>query len=136
MEKYFYFVITPNAKIYRAESIHSRILKLDELQKAVQGYIETVRSQSDELNCTPYKVIGLVNEEGRLQGLADNPIGSMVLSYPVPLCGNVVILQVDGEELIGFNEKEADAIGRHIYHTRNLYAGYFSPGDGGALQCC
>lgn len=129
MENYYYFVITPDARIYLTRSINGRILWLDELQKTVQGYIETVRSQSDELNCTPYKVIGLVNEKGCLQGLADNPIGSMVLRYPVQLCGNVVILQVDGEEMIGFNEKEADAIGRHIYRIRNLYAAFFkSPG--------
>ena len=128
-EEYYYFIITPESKTYRVESIHGRILKLDELQKAVEGYIETVRSQSDTLSRTPYQVIGIVNEEGHLKMLAENPIGSMVLHYPELLVGNVVIAQVDGEDIVGFNELESNEIGRRIYPTRNLYAGYF--GNGG-----
>ena len=130
METYFYFVITPEHNVYRVEIKNGRIPELEELQKAVEGYIEIILARpSETLSCTPYQVIGIMNEEGRLQLLADNPIASMVLHYPEPLVGNVVIAQVDGEKIIGFAEKDADEIGRRIYHTRNLYAGYF--GNGG-----
>ena len=130
METYFYFVITPEHNVYRVEIKNGRIPELEELQKAVEDYIEIILARpSETLSCTPYQVIGIMNEEGRLQLLADNPIASMVLHYPEPLVGNVVIAQVDGEKIIGFAEKDADEIGRRIYHTRNLYAGYF--GNGG-----
>lgn len=129
METYFYFVITPDARVYRVEIKSGRIPELDELQKSVQGYIETVSGRlatGDGQHLIP--IVGIVNEEGRLQALADNPMASLVLRYPEPLAGNVVILQADGEDLVGFSSKEANEIGPMIYRIRNLYAVYFSNG--------
>lgn len=117
METYYYFIITPNAKVFRIEIMEGRIPELEDLQKAVGGYIETVRASGETLNCTPYQIIGIVNDEGRMKLLADNPIASMVLHYPEPLVGNVVIAQVDDEKIVGFGSKDANEIGRRIYRT-------------------
>jgi hypothetical protein len=122
METYFYFVITPDARVYRVEIKSGRIPELDELQNAVGGYIETVSGPL-------YPVIGIVNEEGRLKGLPDNPYGSMVVQYPELLCGNVVIAKVDGEEIVGFDAPEAIRIGQRIHQTCILFSDFFGGED-------
>lgn len=116
-EKYFYYIVRPNATVERVEIPSGRVPELENLQKAVDGYIETVSGPL-------YPLIGIVNEEGRLRGLADNPIGSMAIRYPELLCGNVVIAFAEGENIVGFSEKDADEIRRQIHRIRNLFASY------------
>ena len=123
MEKYFYLLIAPDNTIQSFESKTGRVLDLDDLQQAVGGYIETVSGPL-------YPLIGIVNEEGRLRGLADNPIGSMAIRYPELLCGNVVIAFAEGENIVGFSEKDADEIIRQLHRIRHLYAAFFK-GTGG-----
>lgn len=62
---------------------------LDELQRAVGGYIET-------LTLIPGKAVMIVNEEGRILGLPVNPAASSLAGTLI--VGTALIVGVDGEE--------------------------------------
>lgn len=63
--------------------------KLEEIQKAVGGYIESVSLPLRDS-------VMIVNEEGLLLGLKINIIASEIANQPI--VGNALILGVDGEE--------------------------------------
>lgn len=69
---------------------------LEALQTAVDGYIESV-------TLIPDKAVMIVNEEGRLRGMAPNPIASAAAN--VPIVGPAIIAGVAGEE---FTDVPAD----------------------------
>ena len=84
-------------------------------QKAVGGFFEIVRP----LTITgPYRM--LINEEGKIEGLPLNQIGSLLYGSFIhgdPIVGNLLILKegfVDGEpDLVGLDDKEiAELIGK------------------------
>lgn len=78
---------------------------LEALQKAVEGYIETVTVSAGDK-----KLVIICNEEGKLTGMAPNfKIGSE------QIVGTVIVVGVDGEEFtdvpIGLDEWEEMLIG-------------------------
>ena len=75
--------------------------KLEELQKAVGGYIETV-------NIPYHDSVMIVNEEGLLLGLKINIIASEIANQPI--VGNALILGVDGEEFTDISEEATSSI--------------------------
>ena len=74
------------------------------LGKEVGGYIEVVHPR--RLEAAPFVMI--VNEEGRLEGLPLNTLGSFLYGAPIhgePIVGSIIILQE------GFVNRERDIIG-------------------------
>ena len=83
-------------------------ISLKDMQKIVEGYIETVPlllpdSMSGEENV---KLLMIVNEEGKLMGLPRNREAS-ILSAADRIVGNAIIAGARGEEIIGLREKAA-----------------------------
>lgn len=76
-------------------------MKLETMQKLVGGPIESVHTL-------------LVNEEGRLKGLSENPRAEEMASYAAPahakLVGPAIVAAGRGEEIIGFAKPVADTI--------------------------
>ena len=62
---------------------------LEALQKAVDGYIETV-------TLVQGRSVMIVNEEGLLRGMSPNPIAS--LAAGTQIVGPAVVVGVDGDE--------------------------------------
>lgn len=62
---------------------------LEALQAAVDGYIEAV-------TLAPGRAVMIVNEEGRLRGMAPNTVAS--LAAGTQIVGPAVVVGVDGEE--------------------------------------
>ncbi len=83
-------------------------ISLKDMQKIVEGYIETVPlllpdSMSGEENV---KLLMIVNEEGKLMGLPRNRLAS-ILSAADRIVGNAIIAGARGEEIIGLREEAA-----------------------------
>ena len=78
---------------------------LEALQEAVYGYIEAV-------TLIPDKVTMLVNEEGRLRGMAANPAASALTGLPI--VGPAIIVGVDGDEFCDAPEEYAARIRRRF----------------------
>lgn len=127
MEKYFYFVVKPDGAFEQVEIKDSRVPELEDLQKAVGGYIEVVSGPL-------FPIVAIVNEEGRLKGLEDNPFGTMAIRYPEPLCGNVVIAAVDGEDIVGLNEELTHLMRRSINQVVVLFGSFFNSNGGGTIK--
>lgn len=68
---------------------------LEALQAAVDGYIEAV-------TLIPGKAVMIVNEEGLLRGMAQNPIASNVANTQI--VGPAVVVGVDGEDFTDIPE--------------------------------
>ena len=69
---------------------------LEALQEAVFGYIEAI-------TLVPDRAVMIVNEEGRIRGMAVNPAASAVSGIPV--VGPALIVGVDGDEFTDVPEK-------------------------------
>lgn len=69
---------------------------LEALQDAVFGYIETI-------TLVPDRAVMIVNEEGRIRGMAVNPAASTVSGIPV--VGPALIVGVDREEFCDVPEE-------------------------------
>ena len=69
---------------------------LEALQEAVFGYIETI-------TLVPDRAVMIVNEEGRIRGMAVNPAASAASGIPV--VGPALIVGVDGEEFCDVPEE-------------------------------
>ena len=82
------------------------------LGEEVGGYIEVVHPRRLD---APFVMI--VNEEGRLEGLSQNALGSFLYGTPIhgePIVGNIIILQegfVNGErDIIGLDDDLAQNV--------------------------
>ena len=80
------------------------VLSLDEMQELVGGPIETVPVAlsdrwTDERGVRP---VMLVNEEGKLQGLARNALATELLRYDICdyVVGDVILPGIRGEEIV------------------------------------
>ena len=76
---------------------------LEALQAAVNGYIETI-------NIVPDEAVMIVNEEGRLRGMAPNPIASAFAG--IDIVGPALIVGVDEDDFTDVPEDAADALKR------------------------
>ena len=74
---------------------------LETLQKEVEGYIEC-------LTLVPQKVAMIVNEEGRLCGMAPNLVASAVAG--VSIVGPAVVVGIDDEDFCDIPEEYARRI--------------------------
>ena len=71
---------------------------LEALQEAVFGYIETI-------TLVPDRAVMIVNEEGRIRGMAVNPAASTVSGIPV--VGPALIVGIDGDDFCDIPEEYA-----------------------------
>ncbi|MBQ8960888.1 MAG: DUF3846 domain-containing protein [Ruminococcus sp.] len=69
---------------------------LEALQEAVYGYIETI-------TLTPDRAVMIVNEEGRIRGMAVNPAATKYTG--IVIVGPALIVGVDGEEFCDVPEE-------------------------------
>ncbi len=76
---------------------------LEALQAAVNGYIETI-------GIVPGEAVMIVNEEGRLRGMAPNPIASAFAG--IDIVGSALIVGVDEDDFTDVPEDAADALKR------------------------
>ena len=76
---------------------------LEALQKAVDGHIETI-------GIVPGEAVMIVNEEGRLRGMAPNPIASAFADSDI--VGPALIVGVDEDDFTDVPEDAADALKR------------------------
>ena len=76
---------------------------LEALQAAVNGYIETI-------GIVPGEAVMIVNEEGRLRGMAPNPIASAFAG--IDIVGPALIVGVDEDDFTDVPEDAADALKR------------------------
>lgn len=76
---------------------------LELLQKLVGGYIEAVPAKHGVL---------IVNDAGKLYPLAMNAVATELLRSDIHdfICGDAVLVQADGEHLIGFSKEQAQRI--------------------------
>lgn len=82
-------------------------LDLKELQGIVGGYIETVSTMFRRYGAP---IVLIVNEEGKLQGLEPNRAASACIDYQDIICGNAILMQAKGENLVGFDKSTAERI--------------------------
>jgi len=87
-------IIKPDCRVEIIEA--EEMPELDVLQELVDGYIETVSLKGRD------DYIGIVNEEGKLRGLDFNLPATHIVDYD-SIAGNMLILKVDGEDLIAFD---------------------------------
>ena len=69
--------------------------ELGALQEAVYGYIETITLMPD-------RAVMIVNEEGRIRGMAVNPAASAIAGTQI--VGPALVVGVDGEEFTDIPE--------------------------------
>ena len=76
---------------------------LELLQRLVGGYIEAVPAKHGVL---------IVNDAGKLYPLAMNAVATEMLRSDIHdvICGDAVLVQADGERLIGFTKEQAQQI--------------------------
>lgn len=84
-------------------------LELDELQDLVEGYIETVPAFVDEIE---EPIVMIVNEEGKLKGLAVNECETDIMRYNIcdVIVGNAVLVIQSGAELLPMDKATAEKI--------------------------
>ena len=86
-------IIQPDGTTETTERASSERPSLDELQKAVGGYIESVD------RFLPEGTVAYANEEGLLVGLDRNPTATDAVKWPYPIVGPVIICEgFDPEE--------------------------------------
>jgi hypothetical protein len=86
-------IIQPDGTSTTEERVSSARPGLDELQKAVGGYIESVDRFLAE------GTVAYANEEGLLVGLDRNPVATKRVKWPHPIVGPVIICEgFDPEE--------------------------------------
>lgn len=91
-------------------------LSLEDMQGIVEGYIETVptllHTSWGDKDCD--RILLIVNEEGKLQGLPYNQFATEMSAVVVDdeIMGNAILMQARGDELVGFSESKARYIVR------------------------
>lgn len=83
-------------------------LTLEDLQRAVGGYIETVGVTGDFAG---RKILLIVNEEGVIRSLEFNAHATSLVDYPI--FGNCVVVRADGEELVPLDKEDV----QNLYKT-------------------
>lgn len=95
----------------------------EQIREAVGGYYENVYPKR-----LPEGFVMVVNEEGRLQDLPINEIGSYLYGSDVhgePIVGNIIILKLgyyeDEPDVVGMTDNEAITIAENlIYNVKAL----------------
>lgn len=93
---------------------------LKSLQTLVGGYIETVPLARDYRLVVPGATM-IVNEEGKLQNLHFNPIATQIASLEDDhIEGTAIIVKTIGEEIIGFDDTEADELASFMEYDLHI----------------
>ena len=116
MDRYM-IVIPAKNRAFNMKCDDGDSMKLETLQKLVGGPIEPVPALLSAEWAREKEVDGillLVNEEGRLKGLPENPRAEEMVSYAAPahakLVGPAIVAAGRGEEIIGFAKPVAETI--------------------------
>lgn len=116
MDRYM-IVIPAKNRAFNMKCDDGDSMKLETLQKLVGGPIEPVNSVLSAEWAREKDVDGillLVNEEGRLKGLPENPRAEEMASYAAPahakLVGPAIVAARRGDELIGFAKPVVETI--------------------------
>ena len=106
--KEFIVIVTSAPKVTFTVKETNAEKMLDDLQQAVDGFIEIVRPFGRSGN----HLVMVVNDEGLIRGMEANPIGSLL--YGDTIAGPIVLMKEgirDGEpDLIGLTQEEADFV--------------------------
>lgn len=95
-------ILAPDGHVIVAPIRNGITLKM--LQDLVGGYIETVPAK-------PEGTVLIVNEEGKLRGMAYNTRATNISRlYGGNIVGVAVMCRAEGEELLPFDQKEAFAL--------------------------
>ena len=119
-DKTAFITISPGKRVELVVSTQEELLQ--QMQAAVDGYIETVpdvHERLPRLMQTEHPVM-LCNDEGLLLGMPRNPMAQAIAGY-APLCGTVVIGRIiqteDGDrDISGWPVQEASALWRRLFH--------------------
>lgn len=107
-------VIRPDRTSYILHCFPKDTLPLRDLQDIVEGPIEvvdTVLSKGWVEEKDMERIVLVVNEEGKMQGLPVNRDATRLsLIFHDVIVGNAVLMGVRGEDLIGFSLEEAERI--------------------------
>lgn len=113
MDRYAVF-ITPKGKGGMIHCFPGEGFELEEMQKMVEGYIETVPVALSAAKLGEEDVdrlVMIVNEEGKLKGLKYNETATdMTMLAQDSIVGNALIMAQRGEELIGVTRETAAKI--------------------------
>lgn len=101
--------------------VETEDVRLRDLQELVDGYIESVSLSPQFLTLTDEKqprLIMLVNEEGKMRGLAYNAIATQIFGGEGDcIVGDAVIAGTDGEDIVplpdGLAQEIMDAIAEY-----------------------
>jgi len=78
-------LIKPDGSVITVEPENGTDFRLDELNRFVEGYIEVIRPPGMP------GVIMVINEEGKLKGLAHNAVASKFWHDADPIVGNALL---------------------------------------------
>lgn len=108
MEQYF-IIIHPNGRVEKQRAPEEN-KQLEFLQEAVGGYIETV-----PCGITSEGII-IVNEEGKLKNLPENPLASKISKIYEGdyIVGTAVFAIVAGEDILALPPTEAEMFANFI----------------------
>lgn len=105
MKEKVYIKIRPSGEISTCPCGDDGSITLEEMQKAVGGYIEMAGSAFGGL-------VMIVNEEGKLRDLPYNPVATAIKGVGgLPddyIVGTVLLVRPDGEDLVGISRSAAD----------------------------
>ena len=115
MTEKVYIKIRPSGEISTCPCGDDGSITLEEMQEAVGGYIEVVRSAFDRL-------VMIVNEEGKLRGLPYNPTATAIMGVGgLPgdyIVGTALLVSESGEDLVGIILSAAENIAAQIRHSQ------------------
>lgn len=81
-------LIKPNGEVIPVEPKNGTDFKLEELNEFVGGYIEVIHPPLRP------KEIMVINEEGKLKGLAYNPVATLIWQHD-DIVGNALLCHTD-----------------------------------------
>jgi hypothetical protein len=90
-------IVTANGQLYPEEPLNGSDYELDQLKHIVEGHIEIVYLRDVSIDGLGDDLIMILNEEGKLTGLAVNQVATQIWQSVMPngytdwIAGNVLI---------------------------------------------
>lgn len=108
MKETYLVIIPPNEKAY-AEKYDGA---LEQLQRVVGGYIETVRTQGNS------DYILILDDEGKLKDKPVNKPATVLYGNPLDvIVGTVILARVEGD-IVGFDKETAEDFSFYVERLR------------------